>query len=89
MLQQEWRCTALQRRIEKSWQPAAVNGMLVHVLFTDPWYTGVFRGSEVQFGDGTMKYKLFYVATACGIFARLFPFLEEQFVALLAQWTRP
>ena len=51
--QREWKCTTVQRRVERSEQPRAAAGTLVHVMFNDGWYEGLAGGGTVEFGDGT------------------------------------
>ena len=51
--QREWKCTTVQRRVERSEQPRAAAGSLVHVMFIGGWYEGLAGGGAVEFGDGT------------------------------------
>ena len=51
--QREWKCTTVQRRVERSEQPRAAAGTLVHVMFNDGWYEGLAGGGTVEFGDET------------------------------------
>ena len=51
--QREWKCTTVQCRVERSEQPRAAAGTLVHVMFNDGWYEGMAGGGTVEFGDGT------------------------------------
>ena len=50
---QEWKCTAVQLRVEPSEQPLAADGTGVHVMFIDGWYKGLTSAAAVKFGDGT------------------------------------
>ena len=51
--QREWKCTTVQRRVERSEQPHAAAGTLVHVMFNDGWYEGLAGGGTVEFGGRT------------------------------------
>ena len=51
--QREWKCTTVQRCVERSEQPRAAAGTLVHVMFNDGWYEGLAGGGTVEFGDET------------------------------------
>ena len=46
--QREWKCTTVQRRVERSEQPRAAAGTLVHVMFNDGWYEGLASGGTVR-----------------------------------------
>ena len=51
--QRECKCTTVQRRVERSEQPRAAAGTLVHVMFNDGWYEGMAGGGTDEFGYGT------------------------------------
>ena len=53
---QQWesKCTTVQRRVERSEQPRAAAGTLVHVMFNDGWYEGLAGGGTVEIRDGTI-----------------------------------
>ena len=51
--QRQWKCTTVQRRVERSEHPRAAAGTLVHVMFNDGWYEALAGGGTVEFGDGT------------------------------------